>query len=170
MNEEQAWDTVFAVEQTWGIELGDDRQAWVDAMLPFDSISAAAAILKVGDRQRDRPTIGDIRRAIIEIDAAMASRDSGDRESSGSDTEGQYVRDLPAWIKGWAVGRYKHGDMRVWPEQRLGYDSIQRYNSGFRTYVWPDQEGMPEDKMAEYAAAGEKLSVDQVFGLIGSTR
>ena len=60
--------------------------------------------------------------------------------------------------------------MRVWPEQRFGYDSIQRYNSGFRTYVWPDQEGMPEDKMAEYAAAGEKLSVDQVFGLIGSTR
>lgn len=162
MNEQQAWETVLAVEQTWGISIGEERQAWADAMLPFDSMSAAAAILKVRDRQRDRPTIGDIRRVIIEIDAAMASDDV--RGESAAD--GQYVRDLPDWIKGWAVSRYKHGDMRVWPEQRLGYDSLQRYNSGFRTYVWPDQEMMPSEEMAKYVTEGSKLSVSDLFGLI----
>lgn len=163
MNEEQAWDTVMAVEQTWGIELGEDRQSWADAMLPFDSLSAAAAILKVRDRQRDRPTIGDIRRVILEIDAAKGP--APDEQESGV-----YVRDLPAWIKGWAVGRYKRGDKRVWPEQRLGYDSIQRSNPGYRTYVWPDQEKMPEEKMAEYTAEGLRLSVDDVFSLMGGAR
>ena len=167
MNEEQAWDTVLSVEQTWGIELGEDRQIWADAMLSFDSLSAAAAILKVRDRQRDKPTIADIRRVIIEIDSAQLA---GSRPTREEGLEDQYVLDLQAWIKGWAVSRYKHGDMRVWPEQRLGYDSIQRYNSGHRTYVWPDQEKMPEEQMAEYTAEGLRLSVDDVFGLIGEAR
>lgn len=161
MNEQQAWDSVLAIEQTWGIELGEERQAWADAMLPFDSMSAAAAILKVRDRQRDRPTIGDIRRVIIQIEAEKSPVATLD-----GDHESEYVRDLPSWIKGWAVSRYKHGDMRVWPEQRLGYDSLQRYNPGFRTYVWPDQEMMPSEEMARYAAEGSKLSVSDLFGLI----
>jgi len=167
VNEEQAWETVLAVEQTWGIELGEDRQIWVNEMLPFDSLTAAAAILKVRDRQRDRPTVGDIRRVIIEIEASKPQSPGAPREQPRQESEGEYVRDLSGWIKGWAVARYKHGDMRVWPEQRLGYDSIQRYNSGHRTYVWPDQEKMPEEQMAEYTAEGLRLSVDDVFGLIG---
>jgi len=161
VNEEQAWETVLAVEQTWRIELGEERRTWAEAMLPFNSLSAAAAILKVGDRQRDRPTIGDIRRVIIEIEAAQGLTAETEQQEAG------YVWELESWIKGWAVGRYKHGDMRVFPEQRRGYDSLQTYNSGFRTYIWPEQEKMPEEEMAKYTAEGLRLSVDAVFGLIG---
>ena len=138
------------------------HQAWESFFVAKDYNTTLKAYVRLSERQRDLPTIADFRGMILAIEA-------DNRTATPSIEEAEYVRELPSWIKGWTVSRYKHSDMRVWPEQRLGYDSIQRYNSGFRTYVWPDQEPMPAEEMAKYVAEGNTLSVDDVFAIVGKS-
>lgn len=76
---------------------------------------------------------------------------------------------MPPWVKGWAVARFRHGDLRVWPQQKPGYDSLQRTSAATRTHVWPDQEPLPEPDQAKYEAEGANLTEGEVLALI-STR
>lgn len=35
-------------------------------------------------------------------------------------------RQAPEWIRGWAIARFHHGDMRLWPEQQPGFEYLNR--------------------------------------------
>ena len=76
---------------------------------------------------------------------------------------------IEPWIKGWAVARYHHEDFRVWPQQKAGYDTIQIANPHYRTYVWPEQELMPQEDADRYIAEGASMSSSQLFSLIISS-
>jgi hypothetical protein len=78
-----------------------------------------------------------------------------------------FVRDMPAWVKGWAIARYAHNDMRVWPEQKPGYDDIQQANPHTRTHVWPDQELMPAEERTKYEERGKHLTAAKVAAMLG---
>lgn len=71
--------------------------------------------------------------------------------------EPDFKRELPSWVKGKLVACARN-DLRVWPEQKAGYDYLQRMNSEARSYVWGEQEKMPEDAQRKYIARGEKLT------------
>jgi hypothetical protein len=130
--------------------------AWTEFLKEQDVDLAAAAYVKLRDSQRDRPTIADLRKMIvkIEVDRKMAQP---------AIEEAPYVREVPSWVKAWIVARYRHRDFRVLPEQKPGYDTLQTSEPHFRTYVWPDQEPMPAEQAAVYAAEGAGLSVEDVF-------
>lgn len=154
---------IGAIRGAWPSMFLDDygHQAWESFFVGRDYDTTLKAYVRLSERQRDLPTIADFRGMIIAIEADQ-------RAAMPKIEESEYARDLPSWVKGWATARYKHKDFRAWPEQKRGYDSIQIGNSGFRTYVWPDQEMMPAEEIAKYTAEGSELSVQDIFGLIGS--
>ena len=162
MTREEAIGMIGAVRGAWPSLYLDDygMQAWESFFVGRDYDMTMKAYVRLSERQRELPTIADFRGMIIAMEADKIAAMPKIEEVS-------YVRELPAWVKGWTVGRYRHGDMRVWPEQRRGYDSLQTYEPGFRTYVWPDQEKMPDEEMEKYKAEGSGLSVRDIFGLIG---
>lgn len=80
--------------------------------------------------------------------------------------EGEFVRELEAWVKGWLVARAER-DLRVWPEQKDGYTALQADNPYQRTYVWLEQEEMPEPERLEYEKIGADLSAAQAAKLLG---
>ncbi len=53
----------------------------------------------------------------------------------------------PEWVKAWAAARYRHHDMRLWPEQELGYrDTDNDWNQAL------EQHGiMPPKDRERYA-------------------
>jgi hypothetical protein len=162
MTHEEAVGMIGAIKGAWPSMFLDDygHQAWESFLVGRDYDTTLKAYVRLSERQRDLPTIADFRGMIIALEADQ-------RAAMPKIEEAEYARDLEDWVKGWAVGRYKHGDMRVWPEQRFGYDSIQRDNPHYRTYVWPDQEMMPDEEITKYTAEGSGLSVQDIFGLIG---
>jgi len=162
MTREEAVGMIGAIKGAWPSMFLDDygHQAWESFLVGRDYDTTLKAYVRLSERQRDLPTIADFRGMIIALEADQ-------RAAMPKIEEAEYARDLEDWVKGWAVGRYKHGDMRVWPEQKRGYDSIQISNPGYRTYVWPDQEMMPDEEITKYTAEGSGLSVQDIFGLIG---
>lgn len=134
--------------------------AWTDFLKQQDVEMATQAYAKLRDSQPQRPTIADMRKMIVklEVDRRMALP---------AVEETEFVREIDPWVKGWVVARRRHGDTRVLPEQKPGYDALQTVNPHQRTYVWPDQEMMDADAAAAYRAEGAGLSVADVFRLIG---
>jgi len=63
--------------------------------------------------------------------------------------EPDFKRELPEWVKGKLLA-LSRDDKRVWPEQKPGYDRAQRDNLGYRTYIWAEQEHMPDDEQDRY--------------------
>ena len=134
------------------------KKMWLRFMLEQNVILASDAVKRICGRQKDRPTIADIRQMIASI--------AGDRLAAAPALpEPKFVRELPAWVKGWLISRSRR-DLRVWPEQKPGYDSMQREHSETRTFVWPEQILMPAEERAAYEDEGAHLSAAQLGTLL----
>jgi len=134
------------------------KRMWMRYMIEQDVLLASEAVKRVCGRQRERATIADIRQMVV----AVAS----DRLAAAPALpEPQFTRELPGWVKGWLIGRSRR-DYRVWPEQKPGYDSLQREHSGTRTHVWPEQNLMPAEDRAKYETEGAHLSASQIGSLL----
>jgi hypothetical protein len=121
-----------------------------------DAELATKAAVALFTETTDVPTPVDYR-------ALLRKLQTEERMKAPALPEAAYVRDVPPWVKAWIVARYRHRDFRVLPEQKPGYDTLQTHEPHFRTYVWPDQESMPVEQAAVYAAEGAGLSVEDVF-------
>ncbi len=151
MNEREAHELVRSIEHLWNYDMGaDGRATWTAALSRYDSITASEAIIRLSQRQRERPTLADIRQIITII-----HRDRGNttRElSAGRQT-------LPGWVKRWACARYFHArfdrkqDMRRFPEQG--------------DWVDPRVPLMPEHEWADEA---ERISDADVYRAVGGRR
>lgn len=105
------------------------RGMWVDFVQKYDDVEMVTrAVATLAERQPQRPTIADLRGMITKCQADA-------RASLPSLPATEFKRELPDWVKGWLVARAE-GDMRVWLEQRPGYDAIQREHPETRTHVW----------------------------------
>ncbi len=171
MDERQARDSVSALEQIWETEILNQPE-WVEALLPFDSVTVATAIVKYFESGVDHPDRDDFLRWVREEAArpplahAPAYEEESDQSSPYDDLGVEFV--LQPWVKGWAVARYRHDDMRVFPQQKPGYDTAQIANEHHRTYVWSEQEPMPQEDIDRYIAEGATLTINQVFALMAS--
>lgn len=112
MDEQQAQESVRAVEQMWDFELGASaRQLWRNAMMPYDSVTVAGAILKIHDGSRERPRLNDFKHAVEEM---TAEKETAMRAHPVART----VVDEPLeWTHVWSWLRFTEGDFRAMPQQ-----------------------------------------------------
>lgn len=131
---------------------------WIDEIEKIeDAAMATQAAVALFTETTDVPTPVDYRAALkkLEADARMKTPTLAERE---------FVREIPTWVKRWVVARAAN-DMRVFPEQKPGYDALQTQEPGHRTYVWPDQEPMPADAWLEEA---EHVTEERVWKTLQS--
>lgn len=147
------------VDATWKMGLADDDYGHERWLTFFQSQEDAAVMMvvlqRIAARQRDRVTIGDVKNALYKESAPAAA------------TEEEFAREMPEWVKAWMVARAT-GDTRVLIEQKPGYDFMQLAHPHTRTFVWPEQELMPDDARAEYVAKAAQLGADlhKVFAAV----
>ncbi len=126
---------------------------WIDEIEKIEdaSLATAAAVALFTDTT-DPPTPTDYRHALrkLRTEARMKAPAISERE---------FARDIPTWVKRWVIAR-ANNDLRVFPEQKTGYDSLQTENPSARTYVWPEQVPMPADAWLEEA---EHVTDDRVW-------
>lgn len=133
----------------WSKETMD---AYAYALEPLDARYATQAVLRAERELEFYPKIATLRELIRIEKALSAPEPPADR----MDHVPEFKRELPSWVKGWLVARAA-GDMRVWPQQKPGYDEIQTENPGYRSHVWPEQEQMPGEEQAAYEHEGRAL-------------
>ena len=157
MTRSEAEAILGMVTGTWDMQLdADGTGSWMAFLAEHPFAQSMSAYTRLRDRQKERPTIADLRRLIIEATVVVPVEE-----------DVLPPPEVEPWVVAWAVARYKHGDMRVLPQQKPGYDALQTANPYQRTYVWPDQELMDDEAVSAYVAAGTGLSVDDVFRAIG---
>ncbi len=136
------------------------KTMWVRFFESWDDVDLAMkGVLRYVHNETKPPMIADIRQTIKAIQTARAAATPKVEQRWSQD-------EFPAWVKTWAVARFKHGDTRTLPQQKQGYDQLQRDNPKDRAYVWPDQEPMPPEDQQKYAAEGKDLKPEQVAALI----
>jgi hypothetical protein len=141
---------------TWNEETLD---AYAHAIEPLNAQHTTAAVTRAVNELEFYPRVA-VLREYVQIERRLAEPEPpADRMPYIEHGKLQ----PPAWIRTWIISRYRHRDFRVLPEQKPGYDTLQTHEPHFRTYVWPDQEPMPQDQAAVYAAEGAGLSVEDVF-------
>lgn len=174
MNEQQALESIKAVEQMWETDI-IERLIWKEALAPLDNATVAAALLKLYEGSPGVPTIDQVVEASREMELERVVDQSGRPDSmpqSGRpDSKPLPIADnfavpLDPWVKAWAVARFKHKDYRVFPQQKPGYDALQTWNPHYRDYVWPDQEQMPPEDIERYVAEAAPLKPSEIFELI----
>jgi len=126
-----------------------------DAELATEAV-AAMFITLPQDRQ---PSPADLRELVQKL--------RRDRRDSRPALDEPWVREPPRWVKGWLTARYRHNDMRVWPQQKPGYDAILREHPHTRAHVWADEHPVTPEDAERYEAEGEKLTATQAAALLG---
>ena len=164
MNREEALDVVAMVLTAWPtsqVWTPDEMETYGLALLDLDAALTVKAVAKAHRTEKFRPTVAVIREYVREEQRQKAFL------SKPSFLGLEELIELQPWVKGWAVARYRHGDMRVFPQQKAAYDALQTDNPYHRDYVWPDQEHMDAESAAAYQVEGAGLSAADVFRLIG---
>jgi hypothetical protein len=135
---------------------------WINEIEKLDDAAVATqAVAALFVESQDRlPTPADLKAAY-----RQAAYRQIEQAAQPAVEEAEFVRELPMWVKGWLVARAQ-GDMRVWPEQKPGYDLIQREYVHDRTYVWGEQEPMPDAEQEEWEKKAAALSAAQVEKLM----
>lgn len=149
MEEREAQEIVRMVESTWRVDYGRaGRELWRDMLLPYDPQMATRAVADLSKRQRERPTIADLRQVLV----SLKSRETAD----------QAWRELPPaplptpeWVKRWKRARAA-GDERIFPEQIPGYLDLQKdHPLNVEAYKLPTT---PTGDAADWVQEGEYLS------------
>lgn len=113
MTETQAQECVRLVEAFWKIDLGAaGRETWRDSLVKEDSVVASEAIMRLSGRQRERPTLPDIRKMIVLVNA--------DRRASMPRTPETRSDAPPEWVQVWTWARFARQpvDRRTFPQQQ----------------------------------------------------
>ena len=68
MTEREAQEIVRMVESGWTVDFGQEgRKMWKRMLYNFDPAIGTEAVIKLSERQRQRPTIADLRGMILKI-------------------------------------------------------------------------------------------------------
>ena len=135
--------------------------AYARAIEPMDARLVMPAVIRAVGELEFYPKVA-VLREFVAIERRLSEPDPpADRMP-----EHQLNVRLDPWVAGWCVARYKHGDTRVLPQQKPGYDTLQLQNPSYRTYVWPDQQHMDAETAAAYVTEGAGLTAADVFKLI----
>ncbi len=137
----------------------DTMEAYAYALEAMDAQLTTAAVLRAERELEFYPKLATLRE-LVRIEKALAKPEPPADRMPDSD----FKRDIPMWVRQWVAAR-AHSDMRVFAQQKPGYDSLQTQEPGYRTYVWPDQEQMPP---TEWLAEAEHVTDRQVWNAIGS--
>ena len=137
-------------------------EAYARAIEPMDARLVMPAVVRAVNELEYYPKVS-VLREFVQIERRLAEPELPADRMPPHELN---VR-LDPWIAGWCVARYKHGDRRVMPQQKPGYDYLQTMNPHFRTYVFPDQQHMDAESVAAYQQEGAGLTAADVFRLIG---
>lgn len=167
MTEEAALEIVAMIDRHWNMYLLAEgsitAKLWLDFLRQQDDVvMTMKAVARLAEQQSARPTVADLRQMIRQVEGDV-------RATTPALPEPEYEREMPGWVKGWAVARAK-GDWRTWPEQKEGYDRMQREHPHDRTYVWPDQDEMPGPERQAYERMGARMTVEQITAMLVATR
>lgn len=111
MTEREAGELVRAVEHLWRFEMDSGARAiWIQSIQQMESTHVSEAVLRLSERQRERPTLADIRNMIRHIVANHAARDVRPALPRGTE-------EIPTWVQVWAWARWAKGDQRAFPQQ-----------------------------------------------------
>lgn len=160
MDEKQAQESVRAVEQMWSFELGDSaRDLWRNAMLPFDSLTVAGAILKLHEGTGGRPRLNEFKKAVEEMSAEKET-------AMGSHPVAKTAIAEPLeWVNVWHWIRFTNADLRAMPQQ--DYLGVVRGTS-LEEMTAKEYE---EVRRQWLAAGSPKVTVAQIVaGLTGAVR
>lgn len=138
-------------------------ELWRHELAPMDAEIAMEAVVALytsaSSLERPRPvTPKDFYDAVSNIQKRR-------RLATPALPEAEFVRKTPAWVKG-KILAMSENDTRVWFEQKAGYDSLQRDHPETRTYVWGEQQQVPEperEKYMERAASMTANEFDEVY-------
>lgn len=149
MNERQAHELVRSIEHLWSYDMGaDGRATWTQALTRYDSPLASEAILKLSERQRDRPTLADVRNMVAKIQRDRIPESRAREIGAGSQT-------LPPWVKRWACARYLYA--------RFNRKQDMRRFREVGDWADPTIPLMPED---EWRAEADSITDMDVLGVI----
>jgi hypothetical protein len=126
-----------------------------------DAELATRAVAQLFTTTRELPTPLDFREIVKKL-----QQDA--RDTRPAIEEGVWARTPPRWVKGWLVARHRHHDMRVWPQQKPGYDAMLKEHPHTRTHVWAEQQQISPEDAERYEAEGDKLSPEQLRTLLPS--
>lgn len=121
MNADQAKETVRAIEQVWNCSLAGDYLAWEEALLPLDSLTAAAAILRLSERHKEHPEIADIVRTASDIQTEEDEEKPRPKTSTALSPAGGRVYETPEWVSIWSFMRFAKKDFRMLSQQDYGF-------------------------------------------------
>lgn len=163
MTREAAVEITTMIDRHWNLYLfaagQTGAQLWIDYLMKQDDVEKTMrAVVLLSERMKEKPTVSDLR-------GMLANLYTQEQATSPALPEPKYERELPGWVKGWIVA-YAKGDKRVWPQQKLGYDQLQREHDTHRTYVWPEQEQMPEAEREAYEQMGARLEPQRIAAMI----
>lgn len=112
MDEREAQELVRSVEAAWRIDFGQDgRRIWREAMMRYDSVIASIAVVKLAERQRERPTVADVRHMILKLEADQRADEPALPEPE--------PENIPTWVFVWRWARYVRDprEDRPFPQQ-----------------------------------------------------
>jgi len=162
MTRSEAESVLGMITGTWDMTHLDESstEAWLTFLGQYEFSRSVTAYTKIRHR-KERPTIADLRKILVQLDP-------GFRTEQEVEPEPEFPLELPEFVKCWTIARYRHGDQRVFAEQKTGYDSLQLWNPRYKTYVWPDQVVVDPDSRREYAEQGASLTPRKVLALIST--
>lgn len=98
MTDREAQELVRAIEHLWQYDMGaDGRNTWAEALTPMNSLHASEAVLRLSQRQKDKPTLADVRNMIAKV-----VRDHEHPNNTGLPP----AVEVPLWVRRWACARY----------------------------------------------------------------
>lgn len=137
---------------------------WID-LLEEEPDAAMATHAVAALYTANPPTTDGVPRPITPADFRGAMRNERAKVTALPSQEESFERELEPWVKGKAIALLE-GDVRAWPEQKPGYDALQKENPFTRTYVWPEQEMITDEARAKYMERGKSLSSAQAAAII----
>lgn len=161
MSRDDALTIVGMIVSAWpGADWDADRMdAYAHAIEPWDAVLTTRAVAAAVQAVKFRPSVAELRE-YVNIERRLSEPDSPRPELPSIE--------MPRWVKGWFVARFRHDDWRAWPEQHSGFTRLQAENPRDRSYVWTDQEEMPEEERMRYEEEGASVPVSALMRMIGA--
>lgn len=129
----------------------DTIDAYARAIEPLDATIATRAVLRCVNELDRYPRVATLRefvrmeKRLTDYDRALQETAVESQRMQGKPSAKNTV---PEWVKGWAVSRARHHDMRVWPQQDP---------DGFA------DNPMPVAEQEQYIGEGGGLPINMIF-------
>lgn len=160
MTYDEALTVTGMVLTTWpsSTEWGEDEMAaYANGLMRYEASVCVAAVAAAQQKLMYRPSVAELRE-FYDLERAKT-------RAATPIVEPEHPNAIPAWVKT-KVAALRNNDFRVLPQQKPGYDSLQRAHPHYRTYVWPDQTPMPPEQEAVYAEQGAALTAKDIWNTL----